>query len=72
MAAVPGIGKRNISTKINLGQEPRDTSKTFLDLEDGAFKPTVGEGVLFVEGQSTLVGEETIPIFRNDLLYVFG
>ena len=55
----------------NLWQEPRDTPEPFLHLEDGALQPAVGEGVLLVEGQATLVGEETVPIFRIDLLNVF-
>ena len=55
----------------NLWQEPRDTPEPFLHLKDGALKPAVGEGVLLIEGQTTLVGEETVPIFRIDLLNVF-
>ena len=55
----------------NLWQEPRDTAELFLHLKDGALKPAVGEGVLLVESQTTLVGEETVPIFRIELLNVF-
>ena len=59
-------------TQSNLWQEPGDTSEPFLHFKNGALKPTVGEGVFLVEGEPTLVGEVTVPIFRSDLLDVFG
>ena len=59
-------------TQSNLWQEPGDTSEPFLHFKNGALKPTVGERVLLVEGQPTLIGEVTVPIFWTDLLDVFG
>ena len=37
-------------------------------LFDGTFEPAVGEGVLFVELQSSFIGKVAITSFRKDVL----